>query len=178
MDSESHPVIRAWHSHSKALLTSLPGRPLLCFPIITHFLCGSHLCQKHIRIATTLIPHRKGSISSYPPALSHSDFSVLWKIWWSTCLSKASQRGFCVRVSFLDSEIGVFSVSRWIFQLLSHSGSLSVCSDLLVECFLTCALLALLQSLGPRPYYYVFRLEPEFSKKKSHVSTYFWSPRP
>lgn len=58
-------------------LTSLLSRPLLCFPIITHSLCGSHLCQKHIRIVTTLIPHRKGSIPSYPLVLSQCEYRVL-----------------------------------------------------------------------------------------------------
>ena len=67
MDSDSHLVIWVWVS-LWSLLTSLLGRPQLRLPVITHFLCGSPLCQKHIRIGPTLIPHRKGNILSYPQA--------------------------------------------------------------------------------------------------------------
>lgn len=79
-------------------------------PGITHFLGGSHLCQKHIRTGPALTPHRKGSLPCDPrpwPAVNaeHS----------AKCGPDAFRapcgQGFCVLTMFLGSEIWVSQVS-------------------------------------------------------------------
>ena len=145
MDSDSHLVIWVWVS-LWSLLTSLLGRPQLRLPVITHFLCGSPLCQKHIRIGPTLIPHRKGNILSYPQA----DPTV------STVCSEKYDGPNVLRM-LCKGTSGAYDILILRFGSFQspdespgppHLWSLRLCSVLWVEYFLICTPPTLLQNLG------------------------------
>lgn len=86
-------------------LTSLLSRPLLCFPVITHSLCGCHLCQKHIRIVTFSFHTEKGASPHIPwpyPSVNTACSKNIMVL----CLESSLHSGLCCVLRFM-------SVSLW-----------------------------------------------------------------